>query len=291
MDCHIVPVTYISHWSTDDTLACKRSLRKVYVLDKKSPAPILELKKIERIKSPTIVKKDLYITPEIDKVIEKKMNILYEDKWNSYINEVNSFILNSQSDQIITEYLLRFFTLQLFRTEEYIKPAITEILDIFNFIPLLAAMHIPESDEKFIDKTFLRLLYEFLNERDDNTITKIYKQIKDENQIVFIIKNENSKYNFITSDLPAFRIDNDCLSKGFYMPLTPNICLFLHKSEINDNTITVKKANDNVIKFINHLTYSRAENIVISKYENINEQCNNIYPEQEFINITNNEVN
>lgn len=292
MDCHIVPVTYISHWSTDDTRACKRPHRKVYVLDKKSPAPILELKKIVKIKSSTIVKEDLYITPEIDKAIEDNMNTLYEDKWNSYIAEIESFISNNQGDQIITDYLIRFFTLQLFRTEEYIKPAIKEALGIISNIPILAAMSNPESDKKFIDKKFLSLLYRFLinQDDDDNPITETYKQIKEENQIVFILTNEKSKYSFITSDLPAFKLDKNCLAKGFYMPITPQICLFLYQNKKNNNTIKVKKVKDDVIKFINHLTYLHAENIIISKYENITGQCNDIYPEQEFIDITNNEV-
>lgn len=290
MDCHIVPVTYISHWSTDDTLACKRPHRKVYVLDKKSPAPILELKKIVNINSPTIVKKDLYVTPEIDKAIECNMNILYEDKWNSYIDEIESFISNNQGDQIITDYLLRFFSLQIYRIEVYIKPAISQILEDFSFITLLAAISNPENDEKYINEKFLKNLLGFLTEKDDNPISETYKKIKHENQIVFIITDETSKHNFITSDLPAYKIDNDCLAQGYYMPITPKICLFLRQRKNNNNESIIKSVNDNVIKFINHLTYSRAENIVISKHKNITEQCNNLYPEQEFIDITNNEV-
>lgn len=307
MNCHIVPMTYLRSWSTDETYSAERKKRKIYVSEKGKVPIKSQIIKTEKVRETTIAQEDLYliteavikaaINPQAQKtvkidpeVIEKYMSVHYEQPWGNAITNLNSQspLLAKWEDYI--DLFLEFIALQELRTPEEIEPKIKSIKCCIQYI-LRDSSDIPdevvkalreyfEPKENTVKRQFIWLLYRVASGEPQNAHTKfVQKLFNNYQRYLLIIKNDD--YEFITSDFPICNNNSGRIDEGLYFPINRNACLFLVKGK-HDDTLEVIEAGSEVVQFVNHLMRKAAKKILISSVPLTEDYFLETCPKEEF---------
>lgn len=290
MKCHIVPMSYLKSWSTDETKKEKRKKREVYCCYLSKDAQSMVRIRTENIKENTIVAEDIYITEDIQSLVEDNMSQKYESQWNDLINRYEVMVKNNQTISYKVEFLLEFILLQLLRTFVYMEPAISDAYDkaisiLRNAFPELYEALGDDLKNDYIAEKFVDIIKKFLCEEKHPVVTMLKNDFFRLKKVCLVSKKNSY---FWTCDVPIVHVANEEDFKGFYMPITPKICVYLYDNDkTNKMQFDICKVSNRVVKFVNHIIMDNARNVVISNIETIENRKSNVYPQKDYMEIKN----
>ena len=290
MKCHIVPMSYLKSWSTDETKKEKRAKREVYCCYVSKDSQSMYLTRTKNITEDTIVAEDIYITEKTQSFVEDNMNQKYESQWNDFISHYEVMIKDNQIISYKVEFLLEFMLLQLLRTFVYMETAIGGAYDkVINILksafPELYEALGDELKNEYIAEKFVDIIKKFLC-GEKYPIVEMLKNDFFRLKKVCLVSNKNSY--FWTCDVPIVYVANEQDFKGFYMPITPKICVYLYdNNKTNKMQFDICRVSNRVVKFVNHIIMDNARNVVISNIETMENRKSNVYPHRDYMKIKN----
>ncbi len=218
------------------------------------------------------------------------MNQKYESQWNDFISRYEVMIKDNQIISYKVEFLLEFMLLQLLRTFVYMETAIGGAYDkVINILksafPELYEALGDELKNEYIAEKFVDIIKKFLC-GEEYPIVEMLKNDFFRLKKVCLVSNKNSY--FWTCDVPIVYVADEQDFEGFYMPITPKICVYLYdNNKTNKMQFDICRVSNRVVKFVNHIIMDNARNVVISNIETMENRKSNVYPHRDYMKIKN----
>ena len=208
--------------------------------------------------------------------IEEMWNMKYENGWNTLLQMIEQRIKDATGTEIDEFYKGRLmkFIVSLDWRSLISNESLNETFDFINTLIDLKSIDIPfdernvRGNETAYDEVKHNyLLKQFALFLEDRGI--MYDAAKGYIKyltIKFIVCNGESL--FITSDNPSF-ISNENGEVRHYMPVTPQILICIEKDSQHKQKYYIERIKDSEVKRLNLLIAKSADEIIISKTDNI----------------------